>query len=53
MDIEHITGPDAIPGGFSPSYTATQKPERAPEEGTSRQPPPAEENKGNYVDTYA
>jgi hypothetical protein len=51
MEIQHITGPDAVPQGFSPA-SRTSEPERIPEEETSRQPPPAEENKGNYIDTY-
>lgn len=52
MEIQNITGPDAVPGGFSASYKTSREPERIPEDDTSRQPPPVEENKGNYIDTY-
>jgi hypothetical protein len=52
MDIQNITGPDTVPRGFSATYKTTGEQERVPEEETSRQPPPAEENKGNYIDTY-
>ncbi len=52
MEIQNISGPDAVPGGFSPESRTTGEQERIPGEYTSRQPPPEEESKGNYIDTY-
>ena len=53
MDVTSISGPDAVPRDFSTQPPRQAEPERNEQEPVNRSAPPAENNKGTTIDTYA
>ena len=53
MDIQRISGADAIPEGFSENSEIKNKSENTEKHPDQDKPDIPEENKGNIVDTLA
>ncbi|HOO71705.1 MAG TPA: hypothetical protein PK926_08075 [Spirochaetota bacterium] len=53
MEIQNISGPDAIPSGLTIERTAPTETENTERRVETRREPAPEENKGGTIDTYA
>jgi hypothetical protein len=53
MEVSSISGPDAVPRDFSIQQPRQAEPERNEAPPVNRSAPPAENNKGTTIDTYA
>ena len=57
MEIQNISGADAVPSGFTVNSTTvpteTENTEQQARAERETAPPPPEENRGRNIDTYA
>ena len=53
MEITNISGPDAVPRGFSPEPPRQAETPQNEPRPVNRNPEPSENNKGTTIDTYA
>ena len=53
MEVQNISGPDSIPGGFSTNTEVRNESTAVEENSGSNVEYNAEPGKGNHIDTYA